>query len=72
MITLGGTSYDAGIDVGVGTTGEVFVTGQFAGTVDFDPGSGTSYLTTGGIFVAKYSSAAVYARVFSPHEHHGH
>jgi hypothetical protein len=43
--------------------GNVYVTGQFTNTVDFDLGAGTANLTSNGandIFIASYTSAGVY------------
>lgn len=40
-----------------------YIVGQFQGTVDFDPGAGTSNLTSAGgndIFIAKYNSSGAY------------
>jgi hypothetical protein len=40
--TIGGTSMEMGRDIQVHAgTGNVFISGAYAGTVDFDPGSGT-------------------------------
>lgn len=52
----GGTSSDWGYAIAVDGEDNVIVTGRFHGTVDFDPGAGTSNLTNGGnedIFVWK-------------------
>ncbi len=52
-----------GIDYGTGTatdpSGNIYVTGTFQGKVDFNPGSGKTFLTgegQGSAFVAKYAS----------------
>src|SRR5207253_4820 len=64
---LGGTSFDQGTGIAVDGAGNVFTTGLFQGTADFDPGAGTILLTSVGsldVFVSKLAStgALVYAR----------
>ncbi len=45
---MGGTGSESGNSIGVDGAGNVYVTGKFTGTVDFDPGSGgTSYTADG-------------------------
>jgi hypothetical protein len=54
--SMGGTAYDEAYGIAVDSNGNVYTTGQFNGTVDFDPGVGTSNLTSVGqsdIFVSK-------------------
>jgi hypothetical protein len=41
-----GSQYNRGLEVFVDDLSNVHVVGYFVGTVDFDPGNGTSYLTT--------------------------
>src|SRR4030095_7043697 len=54
---IGGTSYDIGNAIAVDQeTGNVYTTGVFSGTVDFDPGTGTFNITSIGdndIFILK-------------------
>ncbi len=52
----GGTGLDRGLTVAVDAEGSVYTTGEFAGTVDFDPSASTSNLTSAGdsdAFVSK-------------------
>ncbi|MBT8328004.1 MAG: SBBP repeat-containing protein, partial [Bacteroidia bacterium] len=53
---MGSTQYDYGYSVTTDNPGNVLSTGYYQGTVDFDPGSGTSSLTSNGnydIFIQK-------------------
>ncbi len=57
---MGGTSDDRGLALAVDGSGNVYTTGYFGRTVDFDPGDGTFELTTAGnddIFVSKLSAS---------------
>ncbi|MEJ7739817.1 MAG: SBBP repeat-containing protein [Chitinophagaceae bacterium] len=55
---IGGVFFDGGHAIAVDGLGNVYVTGSFGDTVDFDPGNGTANLTAGynynDIFIAKY------------------
>ncbi len=58
---MGSSDFDFGRSITVSAAGNVFTTGSFRGTVDFDPGPGTSILTSasGGndIFISKLDAA---------------
>ncbi len=60
----GNVSADVAYDVEVDSLGNSYVGGNFQGTIDFNPGSGTNNLTaTGGgwdIFLAKYDATGNY------------
>ncbi len=56
---LGGVSVDIAAGVATDATGDVYTTGSFAFTADFDPGTGTFNLTSAGdrdIFISKLDS----------------
>ncbi len=68
--SFGGSQNDFGYDVGSDAQGNVYVTGIFAGTVDFDPDTSTFNLTSGGsfdVFVAKFDSSGnfIWSKNFS-------
>jgi hypothetical protein len=58
--SIGGSGFDEGRALGMDDGGNVFLAGHFSGTVNADPGGGTTNLTSqgqaGGIFLARYSS----------------
>ena len=56
---LGGSSFDIATSITVDSNGNVYTTGNFQGTADFDPSSGTFNLTSAGdadIFVTKLNA----------------
>ena len=60
---FGGTGSDASNSVAVDSSGNVYTTGSFSGTVDFDPGGGTANLVSTGsadVFVSKLDSAGAF------------
>jgi hypothetical protein len=59
-IGMGGSVSDRASGVAVDASGNVYVTGTFNGTADFDPSGATSNLVSVGgsdVFIAKYSSS---------------
>jgi hypothetical protein len=61
--SIGGTSTDIGNAIAVNASSEVYITGQFWSTADFDPGVGTVNLTSAGngdILLAKYDASGNY------------
>lgn len=62
---FGGTSLDRAFDIAIANNGQVYLTGFFRQTVDFDPGAGTAILasttlSTADVFVAKYDASGNY------------
>ncbi|MBL7815493.1 MAG: SBBP repeat-containing protein [Saprospiraceae bacterium] len=60
---MGGTSFDRGYDIAVDGSGNVYTTGWFSGTADFDPNAGTANLTSVGstdIFISKLDASGNY------------
>ncbi len=62
--SFGGNASDSGVAITVDSQGNVYTTGRFMGTVDFDPGVGVSSLTSSGasadIFVSKMDSTGAF------------
>ena len=59
-VQMGGVDDDVAKSLAIDESGNVYITGPFSGTADFDPGSGTYYLTSAGdddIFVSKLDSS---------------
>lgn len=57
---LGGTLSDAGNSICVDATGNIYITGDFQGIVDFDPGAGVFNLNSSGgrdIFICKLNAS---------------
>jgi hypothetical protein len=68
-IGLGAGGEDIGTAIDLDQNGNAYITGAFRGTIDFDPGAGSTPLTTGGysdIFVLKLDAngAFVWAKNF--------
>lgn len=60
---IGGTGMDRSHATAFDNNGNMYITGIFTGTVDFDPGLGTANLTAGGTrgaYLAKYSTSGDY------------
>lgn len=60
---IGSTAYDGCHDIRADQSGNVFITGYFNGTVDFDPGPGIATLTdvgAGDLFFAKFDQSGNY------------
>ncbi|MBT3208179.1 MAG: hypothetical protein HN704_04700 [Bacteroidetes bacterium] len=65
--TFGGSNDDKGNSIAIDVTGNIYITGNFKNTVDFDPRSGISNLISNGgndIFIMKLDSSGnfVYAK----------
>lgn len=54
---MGGTAFDRCFSLALDASGNIYSTGQFTGTADFNPGTGVFNLTGGGIFISKLDSS---------------
>src|SRR5262245_6634547 len=54
---IGGQNDELGWSVATDASGNIYCTGMFRGTVDFDPGPGVYTLTGNGCFIFKLDSA---------------
>lgn len=64
---IGGGSSERGTQVASDGLGNIFVSGQYGGTVDFDPSASTANITSYSVrdvFVSKYTSAGSYVWAF--------
>jgi fibronectin type 3 domain-containing protein len=63
---VGGAGNDGGVDIGTDSQDDVYVTGYFSGTVNFDPAGSASLASVGDtdIFVAKYDFEGKYIWAF--------
>lgn len=62
VVQMGSTDFDESLSVAVDAAGNVYTTGYFQGTVDFDPGTGSANMTSVGtrdIFIHKMSAMPV-------------
>ncbi len=64
----GGSFYDEPEDVAIDDMGNIYVTGDFAGTVDFDPGPGIDNHTSAGsydVFLSVFDSDGNFQKAFT-------
>jgi hypothetical protein len=57
---MGGTGFDVGHSIAIDTSGNLYITGVFWGTADFDPGAGVFNLSSAGsfdVFISKLDAS---------------
>ncbi len=74
---LGGDGYDVGTSIAADASGNVYTTGYFMGTSDFDPGEGVFNLTSSSsdIFISKLNAEGNFVwarRLGGANDDHGH
>ncbi|MGJ8660619.1 MAG: SBBP repeat-containing protein [Bacteroidota bacterium] len=67
--SFGGSLSDQGLSITIDASGNVYTTGNFSGTVDFEPGAGTTNLTSAGsvdVFIQKLDASGnfIWAKSF--------
>jgi hypothetical protein len=65
---IGGPGDDAGVDIGLDASGNIYITGIYSSTVDFDPGNSAYNLTSNGftdIFIQKLDTSGNFSWVKS-------
>jgi hypothetical protein len=67
--SIGGVGFDEGNSIALDASGNIYSIGRFQGTVDFDPGAGTSNLTSAGsydIYILKLDASGdlIWAKSF--------
>ncbi len=59
-LTWGGNDNDYGHGVTIDGSGNIYATGEFHQTVDFDPGGGTDVHSGGGTYVSKFDASGTF------------
>ena len=62
--SMGESGHDKGVGIAVDASGNVYTTGVFNGTVDFDPGPGTTNLTS--VTVGTFSTDDIFIQKLGP------
>ena len=70
--SIGGSNEDRGYSIATDASGNVYISGQFSGTVDFDPGAGIFELTSelsSDTFILKLDASGnfVWAKTMNAH-----
>lgn len=58
--TISGTSLEVVYDIALDGSGNIITTGSYSYDSDFDPGSGTDIVTSGGHFISRYDASGNY------------